>query len=247
MFSFLTKKKYAPKDSLEFVKMDMHNHLLPGVDDGAKNITESLNMIRVYIEMGWDHIVATPHMNEAYYPNQTHKLRQVFANLQNEVSMRNLPIELELAAEYQTDDLFRSHLEADELLCLQGKRVLIELPFFHPPLDWEQYFFETQMKGYTPILAHAERYLYWINDLEKFDTLQQRGVEFQLNLTSLIGKYGPEVQALAKKLLKREAYRWVASDAHSVNDLNQLRDQLPQKWPVELNTLQYKNNVQYTS
>ncbi len=225
----------------------MHNHLLPGVDDGAKDLSDSLDMLNAYVKMGWTHIVTTPHINETYYPNSPETLKMVYTDLQDEISARGIPIQLELAAEYQTDALFQSHLEAGTLLSMRGKRILIELPFFRPPLNWSQYFFDAQLKGYTPILAHAERYLYWQKDLKNFDTLRDRGVEFQLNLSSLIGKYGAEVKGLAYKLLQREAYSWIASDAHSVEDLNDISAQLPKKWPSKLNMIQYKNNVHRTS
>lgn len=246
MFSFF-KNKYAPRESLAFVQLDMHNHLLPGVDDGPSSMEESLKMIEAYINMGWTHIITTPHINETHYPNSPDKLRAVFESLQKEVNKRGFSIHLDLAAEYQTDALFQKHLKEERLLSMADKRVLIELPFFQPPINWSQYFFDAQLKGYTPILAHAERYLYWKKDLEKFATLRDRGVELQLNLSALIGKYGSEVQRLAEKLISREAYSWVASDAHSVDDLNKIYNQLPKKWPSALNKNQYKNNVFYTS
>ena len=244
MFSFF-KKKYSPKSSLGFLQLDMHNHVLPGVDDGAKNLEESLNMLRKYAEIGWSHIVATPHINEAYYPNQPADLIKVCAHLKKILLKEEIPITLELAAEYQTDALFRSQLEDGTLLTFKGNRILIELPFFQPPLDWEQYFFDAQMKGFTPVLAHAERYLYWKKELKNFDILLDRGVELQLNLSSLIGKYGADVKELAEMLIHNNAYQWVASDAHSAEDLEQLRVRLPQKWPAALQMKQYKNNVNY--
>lgn len=244
MFSFL-KKKYAPKSTLGFIQTDMHNHVLPGVDDGAQNLSQSLDMFRLYAEMGWKYIVATPHINEAYYPNNPKDLKEVFNELQAELITQDIPVKVELAAEYQTDALFRKQLQDDDLLPLRGNRILIELPFFQPPMDWEQYFFDLQMKGYSPILAHAERYLYWRKELGKFDILQDRGVELQLNLSSLIGKYGSEVQSLAEELIRRHAYRWVATDAHSSQDLKLLHDRLPKKWPATLHEKQYQNNVNY--
>ncbi len=244
MFSFL-KKKYAPKATLSFIQTDMHNHVLPGVDDGAQNLSESLAMMRAYAEMGWKKVVATPHINESYYPNTPAELKEKFEQLQAEVNSEGIRVELELAAEYQTDALFRKQLDSDNLLSFHGNRILIELPFFQPPLDWKQYFFDLQMKGYIPVLAHAERYLYWRKELEKFDNLQDRGVELQLNLSSLIGKYGPEVQSLAEELIQRDAFRWVATDAHCKEDLTTLRQRLPKKWPATLKKPQYQNNVNY--
>ena len=239
------KKKYSPQSSLDFIQTDMHDHVLPGVDDGAVDMEESIKMLSLYGELGWKKVVVTPHINEAYYPNRPEDLKRVFEKLKNQIDRQNIPVEVDLAAEYQTDALFKEHFQEDKLLCFKDNRVLIELPFFQPPLDWEQYFFDLQMKGFTPILAHAERYLYWKFDLEKFDTLQDRGVELQLNLSSIIGKYGPDVQSLAEQLIRREAYSWIATDAHSSNDLIQIAEKLPAKWPAKLNYKQYQNNVDY--
>ncbi|NBB88988.1 MAG: hypothetical protein GVX96_04315 [Bacteroidetes bacterium] len=246
MFS-LFKKKYSPQSSLDFIQTDMHDHVLPGVDDGAVDMEESIKMLRLYSKMGWKKIVLTPHVNEDYYPNRPEALKQVFEKLKKQKDRQNIPLDIELAAEYKTDALFKAHFRENKLLSFENNRVLIELPFFQAPLDWEQYFFDLQMKGFRPILAHAERYLYWKLDLEKFDILHNRGVELQLNLSSIIGKYGPDVQSLAEQLIRRQAYSWIATDAHSANDLIQIAKKLPAKWPAKLNIKQYQNNVDYAN
>jgi len=246
MFS-LFKKKYSPQSSLDFIQTDMHDHVLPGVDDGAVDMEESIKMLGLYSKMGWKKIVLTPHVNQDYYPNRPEALKQVFEKLEKQKDRQNIPLDIELAAEYKTDALFTAHFRENQLLSFKNNRLLIELPFFQAPLDWEKYFFDLQMKGFTPILAHAERYLYWKLDLEKFDILRDRGVELQLNLSSIIGKYGPDVQSLAEQLIRRQAYSWIATDAHSANDLIQIAEKLPAKWPAKLNIKQYQNNVDYAN
>lgn len=221
----------------------MHNHLLPDVDDGSPDMASSMRMLEQYVEMGWEKVTITPHINEDYFPNSSDHLRSVFRELCTAAREKGIDLELQLAAEYKTDGLFRERLQNNDVLTVGNAHVLIELPFFHPPLDWEQYFFELQMKGFTPILAHAERYTYWAGDLEKFSILQHRGVQFQLNLSSIIGKYGPEVKKLALQLIKKGAYQWVGTDAHSCSDLETLAMKLPRKWPNQLKTSQFKNNV----
>jgi protein-tyrosine phosphatase len=221
----------------------MHNHVLPGVDDGSPDMATSLQMLEKYVDMGWEKVTITPHINEDYFPNSSDHLRTIFRELCTAASEKGIELELQLAAEYKTDELFRERLQNKDLLTVGDSHVLIELPFFHPPLDWEQYFFDIQMKGLTPILAHAERYTYWARDLDKFYILQHRGVQLQLNLSSVLGKYGPEVKNLAFQLIKNGAYQWVATDAHKCSDLDTIANKLPQKWPNQLKTSQFKNNV----
>jgi tyrosine-protein phosphatase YwqE len=134
-------------------------------------------------------------------------------------------------------------LEANDLLTIEDKYVLIELPFFQPPLDWEDQLFSLQMAGYTPVLAHTERFVYLAEEKGKVSELKERGVEPQLNLSSLIGKYGPQIKKIALQWIEKEAYLWVGTDAHRPNDLKVLEAELRNNWPKQLQSQQYQRNA----
>lgn len=187
---------------------------------------------------------ATPHINESYFPNTTAAVRASYEKVKAAMADEDIHIELHLAAEYKTDDLFKERLEKKDLLTIEDKYVLIELPFMQAPLDWEDHFFNLQMAGYTPVLAHVERYAYWHGKPDRVLALKDRGIEPQLNLSSLIGRYGPDVKKMANQLIEKEAYLWVGTDAHHPNDLMRLREQLKSKWPRNLQAAQYQRNAE---
>jgi tyrosine-protein phosphatase YwqE len=170
-------------------------------------------------------------------------VKAAYEEVKEALRKENIDIELYLAAEYKTDDIFKARLEANDLLTIEDKYVLIELPFFQPPLDWEDQLFSLQMAGYTPVLAHTERFVYLAEVKGKLSELKERGVEPQLNLSSLVGKYGPQIKKIALQWIEKEAYLWVGTDAHRPNDLKVLEAELRNNWPKQLQSQQYQRNV----
>ncbi len=190
---------------------DWHCHILPGVDDGIPTLEDSLAALRWYEAQGVEEVWLTPHVMEDI-PNTPAQLRARFAELQAAYSG---PITMHLAAENMLDPLFEERLEAGELLPM-GETLLVETSYFNPPLDLDGLLKAIRKKGFQPLLAHPERYVYM--DHRDYARLQDElGVAFQLNLPSLAGAYGPEVRKKAERLLAEGRYCRTGSDLHRLS------------------------------
>ncbi len=209
MWPFQRKKNFLQSGILTGLA-DCHSHLLPGVDDGVQTLEETLVILHLMEEAGVRKLWLTPHIMEDI-PNETAFLQARFAELT--LQYRGT-IELNLAAEYMLDNLFEERLAADDLLPLdEGKRyLLVETSYFNPPMGLQHTLHRIQQKGYYPLLAHPERYVYM--QLKDYRQLHDAQVSFQLNLPSLVGLYGKEAQAKAKNLLQAGLYHRVGSDTH---------------------------------
>lgn len=192
---------------------DYHSHLLPGVDDGVKTPEETLHILSLYAEQGIQSVWLTPHVMEDV-PNTTQGLTARFREL---ASRYRGPVRLNLAAEYMLDNLFESRLEQDDLLPIseEGRNyLLVETSCFNPPIGLEATLGRIRSKGYYPLLAHPERYIYM--EREDYRTLNEAGTCFQMNLSALAGMYGKPVQSKAEMLLKAGLYHRVGTDVHSL-------------------------------
>lgn len=222
MLGIFGKKMYM-KDLLRgFV--DIHNHLLPGIDDGAKDIEQSIELITRYKTLGITKFIATPHVMNDYYPNTPHTINVALENLRQEIKERGIKgIELRASAEYMMDQRFLEILQKKEVLPLYKEMVLVEMSFFQPPINLHEILFQTQASGYYPILAHPERYAFFHSrKLDKYAELKNRGCYFQLNLLSLIGHYGKHIQETALALLDNDMIDYIGTDTHQHRHLDKL-------------------------
>ncbi len=222
MFSFFRKKDKALPEAP--VRVDMHSHLIPGIDDGAKNVEESLLLIRHLIELGFQKIITTPHIYSELYPNDRASIFQGLSIVKKAVEAKQLPIEIEAAAEYFMDDHFEELLQKKELLPLHKDLVLVEMSFMGPPPKAEDYIFNMRMQGYRPIMAHPERYSYLGSSLSKYERLKDLGCYLQLNLLSLNGHYGSSTQKVAEKLLKAGMIDFLGTDLHNPVHADELQE-----------------------
>lgn len=205
---------------------EWHCHLLPGVDDGIKTLDESLKTLCLYEEAGIRTVWLTPHIMEDI-PNTPAQLRERFGELQQAYKGN---IELHLAAEHMLDALFEERLEADDLLPIgeEGTHLLVETSYFNPPMDLKGMLKRIQAKGYHPLLAHPERYVYM--DERDYQELKDLDIKFQLNIPALVGMYGERVQKKAQQLLKAGMYTCMGNDTHTYRFFASLLDaKLPEK------------------
>ena len=222
MFSFFQKKHFL-KDHLEdFV--DIHNHILPGIDDGATDVEASLDLLKVFQQVGINHFIATPHVMNDYYPNTRESIKEVWEALTTELERRGLKeIKIKAAAEYMMDQAFLELIQKEKLLTLKDNMVLVEMSYFQPPMNLNEILFKLQTAQYKPVLAHPERYAFFHSkSLNKYSELKGRGCLFQLNALSLVGHYGKNMQEIAFRLLEEEMIDFLGTDTHQMRHLEKL-------------------------
>lgn len=217
MFSIFKKKNHVT--NLEWLGVDMHSHLLPGIDDGSPDVDQSVKLISRLNELGLSKFLCTPHIFTELYPNTPESISVALKKTEHALKAANLNVEIGAAAEYMIDETFKIH---DELLTLPGNHVLIEMSYLNESPNIEQVIFDLQIARYQVILAHPERYNFYHNSLAKFNRLKDMGVLFQLNLLSVSGYYGKEVKHCAEHLLEKKCYDLAATDLHHEKHLDAL-------------------------
>jgi protein-tyrosine phosphatase len=227
MFSKL-KNLFASTEHLNFSALgaDMHSHLIPGIDDGAKDMEHSLALLEALKSMGYQKVVTTPHINWEHYPNTAEKILEGLAEVQTAAIAKGLDIEVRAAAEYFIDEHFGQLLEQKALLPIHQNWILVEFSFFGAHPRAEEWLFKMQASGYRPILAHPERYLYYREDWSKYSRLLDLGCTFQLNLLSVCGYYGAEVRKNAEWLLKKGCIQLLGTDLHHERHVESLQNGL---------------------
>ncbi|MDR6301825.1 tyrosine-protein phosphatase [Mesonia maritima] len=202
--------------------VDIHNHLLPGIDDGAQNEDETLKMLNSYANLGIKKIVTSPHVMEGNYPNSVHTIQQKLEQVQKLIEEKKAEVKVEgSGAEYMLEENFRTLLKKKEICTIAKKYVLVEMSYFQAPLNLEEIIFEIEHTGYIPILAHPERYNFY-KDEKDYAKLLELGCKFQLNLLSLSRHYGEHVQKKAFSLLKKGSYTFLGTDAHHEKHLEKI-------------------------
>lgn len=224
MFGNLFKKKKlsVPVDLSDLV-VDMHSHLIPGIDDGSPNMETSISLVKEMQALGYKKLITTPHIGSDIYKNTTEIIQQGLSMLQQRLREEKIDMEIVATAEYLVDDGFETLMNENKLQTFSKNFLLIELPYFHLPPNLYELTFELQIKGYKIILAHPERYLYWYNDFKKYQELKDRGIYFQLNMISLAGHYSSEVKKMAEKLIDADMIDFLGSDLHNMYYLDVLK------------------------
>lgn len=217
-FSNIFREK-KPRKSFANLLVDVHSHLLPGIDDGAKSMDDSLAMIRMLIDMGYQKLIITPHVMAHRYPNSTQHIQQVFHSLQTEVIKQQLPISLEISAEYYLDETLFDRINNNDLLPFAGNHILFECSFRNEPLSLFDVVFQLKAAGYLPVIAHFERYVYFHNRIEIAKELRSIGCLVQVNLLSFSGYYGKAIQRQAEELLANNLVDIVGTDCHRLDQL----------------------------
>ena len=207
-----TSSQTIEKSELLMNSIDHHSHLLPGVDDGVQSMDDTLEILANFEVQGVSELWLTPHVMEDI-PNSSEGLKRHFVRLKAEYKGC---IKLNLAAEYMLDALFETRLADDDILPIgeYGNHILVETSCFNPPMGLYDSLARIKSKGYFPVLAHPERYLYMENS--DYRKLKNMGVKFQLNWASLAGRYGRIEQKKAEWLVEKNMYDVVGSDTHGL-------------------------------
>lgn len=240
---FNFKSKPTLKDLIPKGYVDIHSHLLFGLDDGAKTIEDSLSFLSQLKNLGFSKVITTPHIMKGVYPNNAANILKKLEEVKGVLTHNQIELSLHAGAEYMMDHFFYDNIKTESLLTLKDNWVLVEMSYLSAPVQLYDIIYELQVKGYRPILAHPERYLYYFKNLAEYDKLKKSGLYFQLNLLSLVGYYGPEAQSTAEKLLLRGMIDFTGSDIHHQLHLNSFEKKISLKETYLLEAAFEKNNI----
>ncbi len=219
MLSIL-KKKTILKDLIPPNYVDIHSHLLPGIDDGSKSVEETENLMSQMNGLGIRHFITTPHIYTNVWDNTEAIITENLKATQTELAGKDCFSSMKAGAEYMIDSFFMKRLETEPLLTLKDNYLLVEMSYLHPPIQLFEILFEIQLAGYKPILAHPERYLFYTKNFREYERLKKSGCLFQLNLLSCVDYYGLVIAKTADKLLKNGMIDFVGSDVHHQNHID---------------------------
>lgn len=213
MFNFFKSK---PKEPVKLCfNTDIHCHVVPGIDDGAKTPESAADLIERMQAWGIERIIASPHVTQETFENDRNTIGPALESLQAELSKRGNGIEVLNSAEYRIDELFLQRLEDNDIMPYPNDYILIENSFLQEPWNLDQLVFDLQVRGLRPILAHPERYTYYHYRPERYRQLCKAGLALQINLLSLAGCYGTAEQKIARMLIKESLVSFIGTDLHN--------------------------------
>ena len=198
--------------------VDLHNHVLPGVDDGPTTELEAIILIQNAANNGVTHIVTTPHHRNGRFDQNIIKIKNSIRTLNLLLQERNIPVTILPGMEVHLHGKLLEELESGMLtLADSHKYVLIEFPTHHIPQFTESIFYEMQLKGYIPVIAHAEKNTEIRRHPKKLLDLVNRGALVQVTAGSVTGANGKDLKIFALKLCQHQMVHFIASDAHNIN------------------------------
>ena len=233
MFSIFKSKPFL-KDLIPDNYIDIHSHLLPGIDDGAQTFEDSLRLIKALQGFGTTQIITTPHIFQNFWENNNQNITANEEVTRKELNKNNIHIPFRAAAEYMMDDSFVKLFQSGPLLTLKNNYVLVEMSYINAPIQLYSILFDLQVAGYIPVLAHPERYVFYHHNFEEYNKLINAGCLLQLNLLAIVGYYGEGIAKIAEKLLQNGMYSFVGSDVHHNNHIAAFEQKIKLKDPTPL-------------
>lgn len=200
---------------------ELHNHLVPGIDDGVKTLEETLQIINTMHAMGVKKIITTPHIMSDFYKNTPENIAKGVEVINKALAEHKIDVTLTAGAEYYADEYFLEKvINQAPLLTFGNSYLLFETSFMNEASYFSQMVFALKSRNIKPILAHPERYRYTYKNFEILEKMYETGVYFQLNLLSLAGYYGKEAELTAQKLIQLKMVDFVGTDTHSALQLS---------------------------
>jgi len=227
MFNLFKKKEVRKKErgNKEYkLVVDLHSHLIPGIDDGSKNMEESLSILKGMEALGYEKIITTPHIMLDAYKNSPEIINNGLKNLREEALKNGISLKIEAAAEYYLDDGFEDLLKKGDMLTISNKYILFETSYFAKPMQLEEMIFAITSSGYIPLMAHPERYRYVKDPLKEYKRFKELGVLLQINLNSFAGHYGKDAVRKANFLSSNGMIDFLGSDVHNLKQVDSLSD-----------------------
>jgi len=222
LFASKSAAASVSKSSFSDLLVDLHSHLIPGIDDGAKTMEESLELVRTLSSLGYRKLITTPHIMHDMYRNTPESILSGLEALRKELENEGIDMAIEAAAEYYLDENFLKLLEGEEMLTFGDNYLLFETSYTIRPYALYDHIYAIASRGYKPVLAHPERYSYLHDSPEEYHAIKKMGVFFQLNINSLGGYYSTPVKKAAEWIVDQGIVDFVGSDTHKMRHLDSL-------------------------
>lgn len=227
--------------------IDIHSHILPGVDDGAKTEADSIAMAKAAIDEGIDTIIATPHHRNRAYDNYKQEIETNVTILNELFQQHDLPLTVLPGQEVRIyGELLEDYEQGDIQTLGDTNYLLIEFPFGEVPQYTEQLLYDIQLKGLRPVIAHPERNRELMNNHERMYELVRNGALAQLTAASLIGKFGKEIEEFSHQLLAANLVHFIASDAHNTDSrgfgVNEAYDIIREQYGIDMHYMFLENS-----
>ena len=220
--------------------VDIHSHILPGIDDGASTLEDTKFLLEEMRQLGFTKVITTPHTMNNVWDNTTETITMAL----NEVNaLLTLPFALKAASEYALDESVIQKANNKTLLTIKENYLLVELSYLNAPIQLYDFLYELQLAGYQIILAHPERYAYYHNNRKEYLKLKKVGCYFQLNLLATVGYYGKEVADTAHYLIKENLYDFTGSDIHHKHHIKAFQNKLTHNDGKNITALMLNNAI----
>ena len=218
--------------------VDLHSHILPGLDDGAKTIGESLQMAKLAVSEGIETIIATPHHKNGAYENEKAHIQEALRNFRRQLEINQIPLTVLAGQEVRLYGELIEDMETGTIQTIHDTNyVLIEFPSNHIPRYAHRMFFELLQKGIQPILVHPERNMAIVENPNLLYEFVQKGVSTQLTFGSIAGKFGKKIKKVSMDLLSSNLIHFVASDAHNISTrqfwMNEALDEIEKQFGMD--------------
>lgn len=218
LFKKKPKHEYVSLD-LSNLKVDFHSHLLPDIDDGVKSFDEAIAIIKDFKTLGFEKLIITPHIMNDFYKNDIEIIKSKTETLKDLIAEEEIDIQLDYSAEYYFDEHFLSLYDQGKIKTFGENYFLFELSYFNEPKGVREFVFKAKNEGFSPILAHPERYPYWSDNMEWYRELKSLGCLFQININSLAGIYSHGPKKMAENFIETGLIDFLASDCHKIEHL----------------------------
>ena len=219
------KEAVSNLSDLSSLGIDLHSQLIPGIDDGAKTLEDSMMLIKGMRELGFKKIITSPHIMSGGYDNTPEIILSGRDTVRKAIAEAGVDVEFDAWAEYYLDETMLPKIEERNLLTMGDKYVLVELSYLMKSFSTTTYFYAMRTNGYKVVLAHPERYPYYHDsDLDQYKSIKDQGVFFQLNIASLTGTYGQAARNIAEKLIDNDMIDFISTDLHNSRHLGYIND-----------------------
>lgn len=236
IFSNIFKKSHPGElIDLGLLNCDVHSHFIPGIDDGAKTMKDSLDLLKGIEDLGYKKVITTPHVMSDFFRNTTAVITTGLEQVRNAAKAEGIELEIDAAAEYYFDFDLENKMKNERLLTFGLDYLLFEVSYMNAPDNLDAFIFNLQTSGYKPVIAHPERYPFWFTkNLENFEKLKDKGVFFQLNINALTGHYSPSTKKVAEQMIDKGWYEFLGSDCHHLGHIDLMKKVRTEKYLEKL-------------